>query len=305
MIIACPACNTRYVVPDSAIGVDGRTVRCAKCKHSWYQDGPEIEVPESAKTASATSAPASEPARETPPPPPPPPAPVQDPAPEPETAPAEVSEAQTEPPVSEPAENAAPSADDYGYQDAEPDFSEQIDTPAPEPEPAPKPAVYDDSDYADHDVSQFDYEPPFKPRRNILKYWTWAAAIFAVLALATVGAVQYFGMPSWAPFKQSLWGSAQPDLEIQFPVDQQERRTLPDGTEYFGARITITNTARETRALPNLLIVLRDGRERKVFDWVVVPPQNELAPGEVITINEATTQIPRAAVFADIGWAPN
>ena len=42
MIIACPACQTRYVVPDAAIGVEGRTVRCAKCKHSWFQDGPEI-----------------------------------------------------------------------------------------------------------------------------------------------------------------------------------------------------------------------------------------------------------------------
>ncbi|MEC9109264.1 MAG: MJ0042-type zinc finger domain-containing protein, partial [Pseudomonadota bacterium] len=43
MIIACPACATRYVVPDSAIGIDGRTVRCAKCKHSWFQDGPDVE----------------------------------------------------------------------------------------------------------------------------------------------------------------------------------------------------------------------------------------------------------------------
>ena len=39
MIIACPACATRYVVPDTAIGVDGRTVRCAKCRYSWFQEG--------------------------------------------------------------------------------------------------------------------------------------------------------------------------------------------------------------------------------------------------------------------------
>jgi predicted Zn finger-like uncharacterized protein len=39
MILECPQCRSRYLVPDGAIGADGRTVRCANCRHSWFQDG--------------------------------------------------------------------------------------------------------------------------------------------------------------------------------------------------------------------------------------------------------------------------
>ena len=317
MIIACPACATRYVVPDSAIGVEGRTVRCAKCKHSWFQDGPEIAAPEMARPEQAgreavgpesrapdAAAPQADarpfvgdapPSRAAPRP--------QSPEPPAATPAAGASASAAASPAAPAARTDDVSADPDGDPSSDrfangPSFDEG-DPPYGElPDAPPRPAVYDDT------VSQFDYSPPFRPRRNYVKLWTWAAGIFAVLALGTVVAANTFGLPSWMPVERPLFAVAEPDLELEFPVEEQERRTLPDGTEYFGARIIVTNTARETRNVPPILIVLRDGRERVVFSWEVTPPKASLAPGESMTINEATTDVPKSAVIAEVGWAP-
>lgn len=50
MILDCPACGARYRLPDDAIPPEGKTVRCARCKHSWVElgqpldDGPAAEL---------------------------------------------------------------------------------------------------------------------------------------------------------------------------------------------------------------------------------------------------------------------
>src|SRR5262249_23126811 len=38
MILQCSECHARFVVPDQAIGPEGRNVRCAKCQHTWFQE---------------------------------------------------------------------------------------------------------------------------------------------------------------------------------------------------------------------------------------------------------------------------
>lgn len=44
MIINCPKCDSRYAIDASAVGGEGRKVRCTKCGHVWLQK-PATDLP--------------------------------------------------------------------------------------------------------------------------------------------------------------------------------------------------------------------------------------------------------------------
>lgn len=246
MILNCPACKTRYLVPDSAIGINGRSVRCASCRHSWFQEG---VVPEMEQAAADI----------------------------PQYAPA-VAETETE------------------------TFQDQAAPPPAAPvQPSISPPPISEAPGYRTEDSSFAHEPPFKPRRNPAKLWTMAAFAFAALVLASGVAFYIFGAPQWMS-DYEFASVEQTPLLIELS-QKQDRRTLPDGTEYFAASGTIINPTTIDQTIPPMLVILRDAGGRIVYSWKMMAPARALAPGETINFNEAKLDVPRAASQLEVGWA--
>ena len=135
--------------------------------------------------------------------------------------------------------------------------------------------------------------------------WSLAAGVFAVMAAATIGAVNYYGLPEGLPFSRPTFGIGKPDLVLEFPESEQRTEILPTGVEVFRVRGAVTNAGSASRSVPRLVVVFEDERGREVFSKIIVPAKNELAPGESLNVTEAVSGYPSGAYKARLGWAPN
>jgi len=245
MILACPSCHTRYVVPDTAIGPTGRTVRCASCRHSWFQEPAKIDPAAAAPVVEPVAAPAAEPASSF------------------TESPASV----VEPPPSPPQAFAA------------------------DPAPRPAPTIVDEAPL------------PFRrPRRNPAKRWTLIAASAAALMITATAGLIYFGLPSWAQGLGLPGMTAEPDLVIELPPNQ-DHRELADGTIYFAASGVIINPTDREQRVPPILAELRDAQGTIVYSWTIKPPVRMLPPNEKVNFSEAKLDIPRRATQLTVSWA--
>ena len=228
MILECPDCSTRYLVPDSAIGLAGRTVRCANCRHSWFQDAP------------------------TPDPVPPPPAtPV-------------VSAAAT---VVEPVPPA-------------------IVEPPVEP-----PLSYD----------AFAPQPPFRPRPNMARRWTYVAVTAGLLMMLAVAAIVWLGSPGIAGRLGLPVASDESPLRLKDnPI---ERRQLENGSELFAVSGQVVNPSGAAQRIPDIRAELRDAQGKLVYSWTITPQQRSLAAGGSIEFNSAKLDVPANSKRLELSFA--
>jgi predicted Zn finger-like uncharacterized protein len=274
MLIVCPNCSTSYTIEPGSLGSAGRTVRCARCKTTWFADTSPAEV-----TALADGA-------------------------------IDESDAHESPGVIRP--DRVPDHAWVDMEPAQ-ESAVAPDEPTPEPaeSPAPMPAAIADApslvpgiEPASSDLaagSESDEIENFTARRKRLqarRSSRWTALILVLFAfnVALIGArsevVRFF------PQTASLFSAVGLPVNLRNLKFENMRisKEAQEGLSSLVVEGTIVSVANKPTEVPRLRFAARDDAGQEVYAWTALPGRSILSPGEKLDFRSRFVSPPENAV---------
>jgi predicted Zn finger-like uncharacterized protein len=267
MLIVCPSCATSYTLDPASLGPAGRTVRCTRCKESWFAGGEAVSDFVADVIAEAE-------ARETP-----------------EQMPPAGDDFGHEP--VQPAAHISEPADEFP----------PIDPPALPPQEAPSimpPMEAPHATEAPHDdVESFAARRVrmHVRRKQKLRASKWTGIILLLLGL---NAAVYLGryqivrlFPQTASFFKLI------GLEVNLrhlsftgvKISREER----DGVPVLAVEGTIVSQSSNPVEVPRLRFAVRNATGQEIYAWTAKPGRSILEPGDKLPFRSRLASPPADA----------
>ena len=259
MLIVCPTCSTSYEVTAAILGENGRSVRCASCKNTWFASPEDAEAVPAMATASASAHAASRSKDD-------------------ELADAwgaeEASQAESTEPDSAVALNDSPPIapeDEAGETAAAPGAKFDPGTPD-QIESAAARRVRERS------AARRARSPGQKRALGL-------PILIGLLIVALIGAIQWrTPIVRALPQTAKLFSAIGLQVNLRGLVFENVKSTteIHEGVTVLVVEGTIANVTRNSLEVPRLRFALRNGSNHEVYAWTALPLKPILTSGEEI-----------------------
>jgi predicted Zn finger-like uncharacterized protein len=271
MLIVCPSCATSYTVEPASLGPAGRTVRCARCRESWFAGAPAEAVSDFVADVIAEAE-----ARESP-----------------EQMPPAGDDFGHE--AAQPAAHISgpPSADELSP--IEPPALPSQEAPSITPSLSEPPSARSPQD----DIDSFNARRirMHVRRKQKLRSSKWTAIILILLGL---NAGIYFGrfqIVRFFPQTASLFKLVGLDVNLRHltfagvKISREER----DGVPVLAVEGTIISQSNNPIEVPRLRFAVRNATGQEIYAWTSKPSRSILEPGDKLPFRSRLASPPADA----------
>jgi predicted Zn finger-like uncharacterized protein len=315
MLIVCPSCATSYMIDPDTLGASGRTVRCARCKVTWFatpEKSAELTEFVDGEIAEAETRTAGEAAGDRP-------HPFAD-----NAGPPDPSIGSSDRSSIDPFEPAAADEDDFGLESPLPigeiepaDGAADSEAPPVPPPPADLDAIELDAAEATAEMPETVTDaPPLAPpaeheiipdrdapdetlsddiesytarrqrmqarRRQKRRSTRWIAIALILFVINAAVIVERETVVRHLPQTASLFAAIGLPVNLRHLSFENVKvsKDVQDGVNVLVVHGAIVSTASKPVTVPRLRFAARDASDQEIYTWTALPTRSILGPGE-------------------------